>query len=116
MTQSSSWFSRLVNSLHNSGLFEWIAGHILVPFWAWKTPVVKQPGGPPYAIQPGDNVQRMMNLVMPLKDKTAVGRAKASLAIAANLDEIFAGTRQCRQRPLRALRHRREQPVHVLGL
>jgi hypothetical protein len=91
MTQSSSWLNRLVNSLQNSSLFEWIAGHILVPFWAWKTPVVKQPGGPPYAIQPGDNVQRMMNLVMPLKDKTAVGRAKASLAIAANLDEIFAG-------------------------
>jgi hypothetical protein len=53
--------------------------------------VAKLPGGPPYSIQPGDNVQRMMNLIMPLKDKSAVGRALAALAIAQNKDEIFAG-------------------------
>ena len=33
----------------------------------------------------------MMNLVMPLKDKSAIGRAEAALAIAQNVDEIFAG-------------------------
>ena len=33
----------------------------------------------------------MMNLVMPLKDTSAIGRAKATLAIAQNVDEIFAG-------------------------
>lgn len=86
-----SWLDRLVNSLSNSGLFAWIAGHILVPFWAWRTPVPVAQGGPPLAVQPGENIQRMMNLVMPLKDKTAVGRAKAALAIGENLDAIFAG-------------------------
>lgn len=91
MATQSSWLARLVNSLATSALFEWIAGYILVPFWAWKTPVAPQPGGPPFAIQPGDNVQRLMNLVMPLKNKTAIGRSQAALAIAANLDEIFAG-------------------------
>jgi hypothetical protein len=91
MADTPGWFERLVDSLANSSLFEWIAGHVLVPFWAWRTPVVRQPGGPAFATAPGDNVQRMMNLVMPLKDKTAIGRSKAALAIAANLDEIFAG-------------------------
>src|SRR6185437_9894699 len=52
-----------------------------VPFWAWRMPVKPQPGGPRYGVQPGDNVQRMMNLIMPLKDKSPVGRAKAALAI-----------------------------------
>jgi hypothetical protein len=33
----------------------------------------------------------MMNLIMPLKDKSPIGRAKAALAIAQNVDEIFAG-------------------------
>ena len=32
-----------------------------------------------------------MNLIMPLKDKSAVGRANAAFAIANNVDEIFAG-------------------------
>jgi hypothetical protein len=67
------------------------AAKILVPFWAWRTPVKKLEGGPRPSVQPGDNVQRMMNLVMPLKDKSAVGRALAALAIAKNKDEIYAG-------------------------
>jgi len=82
---------RLVAWLPTTGLFKFIAARILVPFWAWKTPVEKLPGGPPFSVQPGDNVQRMMNLVMPLKDKSAVGRALAALAIAQNKDEIYAG-------------------------
>jgi len=32
-----------------------------------------------------------MNLIMPLKDPSPIGRAKAALAIAQNVDEIFAG-------------------------
>jgi hypothetical protein len=91
MSDAPGWFDRLVDSLANSPVFTWIAGHILVPFWAWATPVVRQPGGPGFATQPADNLQRMMNLVMPLKDTTAVGRSKAALAIGANLDEIYAG-------------------------
>jgi hypothetical protein len=33
----------------------------------------------------------MMNLVMPLKDTSPIGRAYAALAIAQNVDEIFSG-------------------------
>jgi hypothetical protein len=32
-----------------------------------------------------------MNLVMPLKDKTAIGRAQAALVIGSSLDEIYSG-------------------------
>jgi hypothetical protein len=67
------------------------AAKILVPFWALLTPVKKLEGGPRPSVQPGDNVQRMMNLIMPLKDKSAIGRALAALAIAQNKDEIYAG-------------------------
>ena len=91
MSNTPGPVDRLVDRLINSALFNWIAGHILVPYWSWRTPVVRQPGGPVYAVQPGDNTQRMMNLIMPLKDKTAVGRAKAALAIAGNVDAIFTG-------------------------
>jgi len=77
--------------LPKSPFFLWIAAKILVPFWAWRTPVKPLPGGPRYSVQPGDNVQRMMNLIMPLKDKSPVGRARAAQAIAANKDEIYAG-------------------------
>ncbi len=89
--RSKSWLDKLVDKLPDTRLFQFIAGHVLVPFWAWRTPVAPQPGGPPDATAVGDNVQRMMNLVMPLKDKTAVGRAKAALAVAQNTDEIYAG-------------------------
>jgi hypothetical protein len=67
------------------------AAKILVPFWALLTPAKKLEGGPRPSVQPGDNVQRMMNLIMPLQDKSAIGRAKAALAIAQNKDEIYAG-------------------------
>jgi hypothetical protein len=67
------------------------AAKILVPIWSRLTPVKKLEGGPRPSVQPGDNVQRMMNLIMPLKDKSAVGRALAALAIAQNKDEIYAG-------------------------
>ena len=72
-------------------IFTWIAANFVVPYWARRTPVKRLPGGPRYSVQPGDNVQRMMNLIMPLKDKSAIGRAKAAQAIAANKDEIYAG-------------------------
>jgi hypothetical protein len=48
------------------------------PAWDWST-------------APADNLQKNMNLVMPLADKTAVGRATAVKAIAANIDELFTG-------------------------
>jgi len=98
MSGDGGWWDRVVAELDwivgllpQNKVFQSIASHILVPFWAWRTPVEKLPGGPPYSVQPGDNVQRMMNLVMPLKDKSPIGRAKAALAIAQNKDEIYAG-------------------------
>lgn len=64
---------------------------IIVRVWSWIQPTQPLPGGPRNSRQPSDNVMRTMNLVMPLKDKTAVGRARAALAIASSLDEIYAG-------------------------
>ncbi|RZN16968.1 hypothetical protein CWO90_38200 [Bradyrhizobium sp. Leo121] len=72
-------------------LFQLLASWVLVPYWAWRTPVKPLPGGPHPSIQPGDNLQCMMNLIMPLKDKSPIGRAKAALAIAQNKDAIYAG-------------------------
>ena len=91
MAGLADWFERFVDELPNTGFMQFVAAKILVPYWAWRTPVKPQPGGPHYSVQSGDNVQRMMNLIMPLKDKSPVGRAKAALAIAANKDEIYAG-------------------------
>ncbi len=91
MSAEATWFERFVDQLPDTRFMQFVAARILVPFWAWRTPVKPQPGGPRYGVQPGDNVQRMMNLIMPLKDKSPVGRAKAALAIAANKDEIYAG-------------------------
>ncbi len=91
MPGDGAWLDRFVDGLPDTALFQFVAKWIVVPYWAWRTPVKPQPGGPPFSIQPGDNLQRMMNLVMPLKDKSPVGRAKAALAIAQNKDEIYAG-------------------------
>lgn len=71
--------------------FQLLSKYVVVPFWAWRYPTPPLPGGPRYSVQPSENVQRMMNLVMPLKDKSPVGRAVAATRIAENVDEIFAG-------------------------
>ena len=91
MAGLADWFEQFMKKLPDNPIMEFVAGRILVPIWAWRTPLKPQPGGPQYSVQSGDNVQRMMNLIMPLKDKSAVGRAKAALAIAQNKDEIYAG-------------------------
>ena len=82
---------RFVDKLPETRLFKFVASRILVPLWAWWTPVKPLPGGPHPSFQHGDNVQRMMNLIMPLKDKSPVGRAHAAMAIAQHKDAIFAG-------------------------
>jgi len=51
---------------------------VTTPKWDWKTSLA-------------DNVQQQMNLVMPLADTTAVGKAKAVQMVAANIDELFTG-------------------------
>jgi hypothetical protein len=91
MPNERSGFEQWVIALPDKRWFQLLSKWLVVPIWAWLTPVKKLEGGPPFSVQPGDNVQRMMNLVMPLKDKSAVGRAKAALAIAQNKDEIYAG-------------------------
>jgi hypothetical protein len=82
---------RFANWLPTNLLFKRVASRTLVPFWAWRTPVRPLPGGPHSSFQPGDNVQCMMNLIMPLKIKSPIGRAEAALAIAQNKDAIYAG-------------------------
>ena len=106
---------RLVDKLPNTSLLKFIGANILVPYWAWRTPVKRLEGGPRPSVQPGDNVQRMMNLVMPLKDKSAVGRALAALAIAQNKDEIYAGLDNVGTVHF-ARRDRGRQYLHVLRL
>lgn len=66
-----------------------IAETVLVAFWRIFSPVkTPQPG---YSSALPDNLQMHMNLVMPLADQTAVGRARAVEAVAANIDELFTG-------------------------
>jgi hypothetical protein len=91
MPGDAGGFEQFVDRLPNTAFFKFAAKWIIVPLWAWWTPVKPLPGGPPPSIAPGDNLQRMMNLVMPLADKSPVGRAKAAAAIAANKDAIYAG-------------------------
>ncbi|MCZ8147830.1 MAG: hypothetical protein O9325_08290 [Roseomonas sp.] len=91
MTDSPGWFDRFVDNLPRKRWFQFLAARVVVPYWAARCPTPPLPGGPRPAIQPGENVQRMMNLVMPLKNKSAIGRAEAAIAIAENVDEIFAG-------------------------
>ncbi|WP_130229755.1 hypothetical protein [Bradyrhizobium sp. Leo121] len=91
MLGEKGWLDRFVDRLPKNPLFQLLASWVLVPYWAWRTPVKPLPGGPHPSIQPGDNLQCMMNLIMPLKDKSPIGRAKAALAIAQNKDAIYAG-------------------------
>lgn len=91
MANSGGWFDRWVDSLPTKKWFMLLSRYIVVPFWVWRDPKPKLPGGPRASPQPSENVQRMMNLVMPLKDKSPMGRAMATLAIAQNVDEIFDG-------------------------
>jgi len=91
MANGGGWFDRFVDDLPNQGWFKFLSTYVVIPFWAWREPPPPLPGGPRLSVQPSDNLQRMMNLIMPLKDKSPIGRARATLAIAENVDEIFSG-------------------------
>jgi hypothetical protein len=93
MPNGGSWFDQYVNELPRKPWFKRAGAWILVPYWAWRTPVKPLPGGVRPSVQPGENLQSMMNLIMPLKkeNKSPIGRAKAAMAIAENKDQIFAG-------------------------
>lgn len=68
-----------------------LAQEVIAWYWNWrKGPVDADPvavGG----LAPSNNMQLTMNLVMPLKDKTAVGRAELMKAMAYSIDELFTG-------------------------
>jgi hypothetical protein len=91
MADDRSWFESFVDSLPDRGWFKLLSTYVVVPYWGSRDPKPKLPGGPRPSPQPSENLQRMMNLIMPLKDPSPVGRAKAALAIAQNVDEIFDG-------------------------
>ena len=91
MSSEPGFFDRLVDDLPKSRIFQWIGAHVLVPYWAWRQPTKPLPGGVKSAIQSSDNVQNMMNLIMPLKDKSPIGKAQLVMALAQNLDEIYTG-------------------------
>lgn len=91
MSEFVERLGRFVDSLPESRIFNHLASWVLVPYWAWRYPTKKIEGGPRPATQPSENIQRMMNLVMRLKDTSAIGRARAVQVLAQNADEIFSG-------------------------
>ena len=91
MPSNEGLLDRIVDWLPTTLGFKRVASWTLVPYWARRTPVKPLPGGPHPSFQHGDNVQCMMNLIMPLKIKSPIGRAEAAKAIAENKDQIFAG-------------------------
>jgi hypothetical protein len=77
-----------------SSLIDWakqLLERILIAIWVRIQDTKVAPGGPRDSRQPTDNVMRTMNLVLPLKNKTAIGRAEAALVIGSSLDEIYTG-------------------------
>jgi hypothetical protein len=91
MAPNTSWLDQFVNHLPERGWFRFLSRHVVIPYWNWREPRRKLPGGPRPSPQPGENLQRMMNLVMPLKDPSPMGRAMAAVVVANNVDEIFSG-------------------------
>lgn len=91
MSAQSGWLNSYVNSLPERGWFKFLSRYVVVPYWIWRDPKPKLPGGPRPSVQPSDSAQRMMNLLMPLKDPSPIGRAKAVMALAQNVEEIYAG-------------------------
>ena len=91
MPSEAGVLDRLVDWLPKQVWFKRTVLQTLARFWWWLTPVKPLPGGPHASAQHGDNVQCMMNLIMPLKVKSPIGRAEAALAIAENKDAIYAG-------------------------
>jgi hypothetical protein len=91
MADDGGWLGKFVDNLPEQGWFKFLSNHVVTPFWVWREPKPRLPGGPRMAVQPGENLQRMMNLVMPLKDKSPIGRAKAALALGQSVDTLYAG-------------------------
>lgn len=67
--------------------FSWL----LTMYWRLREGPTDAIPVPPGGRAPSDNLQITMNLVMPLNDPTAIGRAEVMGAIAASIDELFVG-------------------------
>lgn len=91
MANNGGWLSRVVMALPETWLFKLIANWVLIPYWAWRYPTKRIEGGPRTSSQPSENIQRMMNLVMRLKDPSPIGRARAAMVLAQHAGEIFSG-------------------------
>ncbi|MEW6472022.1 MAG: hypothetical protein AB1679_07115 [Actinomycetota bacterium] len=70
---------------------EQMLGRVIVAGWARVEPAPPLPK--PLSAAFSDNVQRTMNLIMPLKDRSAVGRAKLMKLFMDNGDLILSGLR-----------------------
>ena len=61
----------------------------VVAYWRWREPVKIQKHA--FSMNPSDSVQVAMNLVMPLADTSAVGRAYMAQALQSVRGEVIAG-------------------------
>lgn len=66
-----------------------VAAPLLIKFWRWRDPPTYRP--PRFSMNPSDNVQVPMNLIMPLKDSSAVGRAQLAKALLGAVEQVVAG-------------------------
>jgi hypothetical protein len=68
---------------------ERLVAPILIKYWRWRDPPTYDP--PKYSMNPSDNVQVPMNLIMPLKDASAIGRAELAKALLGSVEQVVAG-------------------------
>lgn len=71
-------------------LFLRIVGPAVVAYWRRRYRGTHAPAHQ-FSMAPSDNIQRAMNLVMPLRDPSAIGRARLIQMMAAAGDEVAAG-------------------------
>ena len=89
MSDFKSWYVEFKDWAKK--IIHYLAEFTIIPYWAWRMGSKPRPGGPRDKIQSADNIQHMMNLIMPLKDKSTVGRLEAMLAIQTNQTAIYSG-------------------------
>ncbi len=68
---------------------ERLVAPILIKYWRWRDPPTYDP--PKFSMNPSDNVQVPMNLIMPLKDASAIGRAELAKALLGSVEQVVAG-------------------------
>lgn len=68
---------------------ERLVSPVLIRFWRWRDPPKYAPSR--FSMNPSDNLQIPMNLIMPLKDSSAIGRAKLAKALLGAVDQVVAG-------------------------